>query len=279
MRAHERAFAQLEAANPVGDIAQNEPTRADAIAFLRSIEEEPMDTQRLTNSPTTTKRPAGRWLIAVAAFVAVFAAGGVLGFFAGGSEAPRATVTSTSTTTGALPVVSVVEEPAQLAELRAALNAGDAMTAASIHTEEGVCDRFFTTGTETCADWYAFLVGIGTRTTATTCAADPDGGVAYCHWTLESDAHRSLGVDSVEWEFTGVSVEGWGAVQPDGNLFSGTAGKAALDDEFWAFVTLELVRREPDLAEAAKSSNRVPATLDADFAAVVLEAATAFPGS
>ena len=85
-------------------------------------------------------------------------------------------------------------------------------------------------------------------------------GLSGCHWTVESDAHRALGVDSVEWGFTNVTVEGWGTVVPDGNLFSGISGFAALDDEFWTFVTLELVRQEPALAEAAGQSNRVRAT-------------------
>ena len=111
MRVHDRAFERLEAANPLTDTAQFEPTRADALAFLRSIEEETMDDQRLTNHPATPQRLAGRWLIVVIAFVAVFATGAALGFVAGGGESGP--VASEPTTTDAPPVEVVVEEPAQ----------------------------------------------------------------------------------------------------------------------------------------------------------------------
>lgn len=275
----DRAFERLAAANPLSDTAQFEPTRADAIAFLRGIEEQTLDTRTLTNRPITPPRRTRQWPIAMAAFIAVVAAGATAAVFPGGDDSSPATNAATATTAVASPVEAGVEEPAELAELRAAVNAGDPLAAATVHAEDGDCDRFFTTGGETCADWYRFLVGIGTRVTAARCEADPDGGLVNCWWTVESDAHRALGINTVEWTFTSVSVEGWGTAQPDGNLFSGVTGLGALDSEFWKFVSSELVREDPELAEVVASSNRVPATLNADFAAVVLDAATSYTGS
>lgn len=276
MSAGTRAFERLEAANPLLDFTQYEPTPADAVEFLRSIEERSMDAQKLSTGPKEAQRPARRWWIAVAAFVAVLAAGATLAFVARGDGSAPATNDSTPPTTEAQPAKAAIEEPAELAALRAAVNAGDVAAAASVHIEEGGCDRFFTTNAETCADWYAFLVGIGTRVTAANCDIDSDDGGVFCRWKLESDAHRALGIDSVEWRFTTVSVDGWGSAQPDGNLLTGVTGFAALDDAFWAFVSSELVRQEPELGETVASSSRVPATLNADFAAVVLDAARSF---
>lgn len=279
MRTSEPAFERLEAANPLTDTTRYEPARADAIAFLRGIEEEPMDVLRLTTSPKTPQRPAYRRLIAVAAFVAVLATSATVAFIAGGGESTSGANVSTSMTSGAPLADSAVEEPAPLAELRTSVNAGDAAAAASIHTEEDGCDRFFTTGFETCADWYAFLVGIGTQVTATDCLVELDGGRVACQWTIESDAHRILGINSVEWKSTRVGIDGWSAVQPDGNLFTGTAGFAALDADLWTLVSLELVRQKPALGDVVDSSNRVPATLNAGLAAIVLEVAESSLGS
>ena len=60
MSERQRAFERLEAANPLTDTTQYDTTRADAIAFLRSIEKGTMDTQQLTKPPTPV-RPARRW--------------------------------------------------------------------------------------------------------------------------------------------------------------------------------------------------------------------------
>ena len=278
MSAGTRAFERLEAANPLTDTTSYEPTRTDAIEFLRRIEEGTMDTQTATKPPETPRRRGRGWAVAGAAFVAVLAAGAVVVFIARGDDAGPVTNDSPPSTTEVRPAEAGIEEPAVLAELRAAVNGGDAVAAASLHTGEGSCDRFFTIGEETCADWYGFLVGIGTRVTAADCRLDPDAGKVGCWWTVESDAHRALGIDAVAWRFTSVDVDGWGSAQPDGNLFTGIVGLGALDDDFWASVSSELVRQKPELAEAVATSNRVPATLNAELAAVVLGAARSFPG-
>lgn len=259
------AYQRLIAANPLPDEPLYETTRDEARVFLRDLVDQKTP-QHLFQLPRPAKRRwAPQFLIAVLVFGAIVAAGALALLPGGGPSTSQPTAA-----TGAPEVIEASEpEPALLAAIRDAVNRGDAATAAALHGSEAFCDRFFTEGVESCADWYGFLVAIGIEVTAVECHAD--GEAASCTWTVASDVHRALGVESVQWRFLALKPDGWGSAQPDRNLFSGQIGESAFDEAFWRFVIERI--GEPDPV-----STRVPATLDADFAAFARDAADEFPG-
>lgn len=277
MKASEQAFQRLADANPLTETADHIPSREDARAFSASLEGGTVTSQDLTKQPSDPQQRSRQWLIAAAAFALVLLSGAALAFFSGDESTPAAPppTTITSQTPSEIPV----DEPAELANLRQAVNDGDAAAAADIHGEDGECDRFFTEGSETCLDWYSFLIGIGTNVSAANCMLESYGGEGStsCEWTLGSTAHRALGIDSVHWEFTSVGADGWFTVYPDGNLFGGNPGLSQVDEDFWAAVTRTI---EDELSTGPEGSTppslRVPATLNADLAVIVLEEARSF---
>lgn len=265
MNAGERVYERLARANPVTDITQYQPARSEAIAFTDRIEGRAMGTETIVQQPAISQVSVSRIAIAVASFIVIVALGAVaLVMTSGDTQNPVAALPTTV-------IPQLVEEPIaeseQLARVRQAVNSGDAAAAAAVHGDDGDCERFFTTGHESCEDWYAFLVGIGTNVVATECTEE-----SSCEWTVGSDLHRALGIESVSWDFTVVKLDGWGSVQPDGNLLKGTPGLSSLDTDFWDFIT-DRIEDDPAAAEERVSA-RVPATLNADFASFVLQAAT-----
>lgn len=277
MTRSQHAYQRLQRANPLPDTTAYEPTPEEAVAFLTAVKEESMARDNDLRDLEPMGSPPRHWLIAAATFLVVLVAGGAIGVILATRTSEPDTATSppaTSTTSPQSSSSDEVAEPAELKRLREAVNRGDPADAARIHTTEEECDRFFTTGVETCTDWYGFLVGIGTNVLSADCALPAGEAAVYCVWTLASDVHSELGINSVPWDFARLTVEGWAAVQPDGNLFTGVMGFGQLDDDFWKHVTA-IVEADSG-GDTSTKSNRVPATLNAEFAQVVLDAAESF---
>lgn len=263
MSTRERAYEELRAANPLSDLGLYEATREDAAAFLRTIDGG--TTSVVPKRAMPTRPVSRRWLVAGATFTVVLVLG--LAALVVASVDDSGSAARPSVGSEPPPLIGESNEPASLAGIRTAVNDGDAARAAELHNEDADCDRFFTTGVESCADWYAFLVGIGTRVIAADCEVGDLGPV--CRWTVESEAHRALGIGSVTWDFTLLEASGWGSVVPDGNLFSGRPGEFELDTAVWAAVNESLGPVSDD--GVFVSALRTPATLDSDLALVVLD--------
>jgi hypothetical protein len=139
MSTRERAFERLVAINPLTEVEEFAPSIADAEAFLRSIEEGPMDTKTRKLLEPLEPRPSRRpWMVAAAAFaVVILVIGGVALWPAGSTDTPPATPlapipTTTPPPTTVSPTTAAPDptppSPAQavvIGELVAAYNTGD----------------------------------------------------------------------------------------------------------------------------------------------------------